>query len=288
MVSALADFLRMIKFSHTIFALPFAGIAVLVLWPELSPNSELYLTLLQILVCMVALRTAAMTFNRLADQKFDAHNPRTASREIPAGKIKQQSAILITSISLLVFVGTAFTINKLCGLLAPLAVVTALGYSYAKRFTYLCHFWLGFAIGQAPAAAAIALTEAVTPVILFWSGGLMFYIAGFDILYSLMDQEFDRKVRLHSIPARFGTNVALYLARISHFIALVFFIMAAQGRGAVFYLVLGVVALLFFIEHYLVRNSDLKRIPLAFFNINAVISSVLFLGLLLDLWTGST
>ncbi|MBE7437848.1 MAG: UbiA family prenyltransferase [Spirochaetales bacterium] len=284
MVTGLADFLRMIKFSHTIFALPFAGIAILVVWPEITVGPQLYLDLFKIFICMVTLRTAAMTFNRLADQKYDAQNPRTAMREIPSGKITPRMAVFITLFMLIIFVLTAFALSNLCGMLSPLAITITLGYSYAKRFTFLCHFWLGLAIGQAPAAAAIALTQAVPLSILFWSAGLMFYIAGFDILYSLMDQEFDRRARLHSIPARFGARAALYLARFSHLLSLTFFLLAAQGSGLLFYVVLGIVGILFFTEHYLVRGNNLDRIPLAFFHINAIISTVLFTGLLLDFY----
>lgn len=280
----------MIKFAHTIFALPFAGIAVLIALPASDllsdgrPNAAFYWMMLKILICMVALRSAAMGFNRLVDRDIDAANPRTAGREIPSGKLAATTVGLLVIGFTLVFIATAFWINTLCGLLAPAAVLLVLGYSYTKRFTFLCHFFLGLAIGVAPTAAYIAILGRVDAAPLLWSAGLMFYIAGFDILYACQDADFDRASGLHSLPARFGVPAALWTARVAHVVALVLFLAAGRfsGTGPAFAATAVLVALLFLAEHLLVRPGRLERIPIAFFHVNASISSVLFLGLLVD------
>ena len=285
----------MIKFAHTIFALPFAGIAVVIALPHSGlltdgvPNADFFWMMLKLLICMFALRSAAMGFNRLVDRDIDAANPRTAGREIPSGKLSPRTVGLLIAFFLVVFVAAAFWINPLCGFLAPVAIALVLGYSYTKRFTFLCHFVLGLAIGVAPTAAYIALLGRVDPAPLLWSLGLMFYIAGFDILYACQDADFDRESGLHSVPARFGVTPALWVARASHVIALAAFLLAGHlsGTGWAFALTAAIVAGLFMIEHMLVRPGQLERIPIAFFHINASISTVLFLGLVADFLMGA-
>jgi 4-hydroxybenzoate polyprenyltransferase len=281
----------MIKFSHTLFALPLAGIAFVQALPATTlihdsvPQAAFYWMLLKVIVAMAALRSAAMGFNRIADRKLDAANPRTAGREIPAGAISLTSAWVFVTVSLLVFVGAAFAISRLCALLAPVAIGVVLGYSYTKRFTFLCHFFLGMAIGIAPTAVWIAMLERVDLLPLLWSGGLMFYIAGFDILYACQDHDFDRDAGLHSIPARFGVPAALWIARGTHAVALFLFLWAGwqAETGLAFGLTAAVVGVLFLIEHVLVGPGRLQRIPIAFFHINAAISTVLLAGILIDL-----
>lgn len=297
---SVGDYLRMIKFSHTIFALPFAGIAFFealpgsgLLWPG---EWRVYLLAVQVVVAMAALRSAAMGFNRLVDRKIDASNPRTAVREIPSGTISVSSAVVFITVSLLIFVAAAFSINLLCGLLSPLAVALALGYSYSKRYTMFCHFILGAAIGLAPTATWLAVRGhlgwqvLLDPLPLLWSAGLALYIAGFDILYSCQDAQFDRDSGLFSMPSRLGVTTALWIARVAHLCALAFFVAAGMraGAGLAFFVAAAVVAGLFLLEHHLVRPGKLERIPLAFFHVNASISSVLLLGLLADLWLGRT
>jgi len=291
MVAAFSIYLRMIKFSHTIFALPFAGIAFLLALPQSGlwqggPTVRFAWVSILVLVCMVSLRSAAMGFNRIVDRRFDAENPRTKNREIPSGILSISSVRWFVGASLVVFVLAAALISPLCGMLSPVAAALVLGYSYTKRFTWLCHFVLGMAIGQTPAATAIAMTGSVPVWALYWSGGLALYIAGFDILYSCQDREFDRSTGLHSLPSRFGIPAALWTARISHALALMLFVLGglAAGVGAVFFAFLCAVLVLFFIEHWMVRPGHLHNIPMAFFHINASISSVLLLGLALDLW----
>ncbi|MCB1169641.1 MAG: putative 4-hydroxybenzoate polyprenyltransferase [Leptospiraceae bacterium] len=284
------DYLGMIKFSHSIFALPFAGIGIVEVlsWEGFSiPQTTVLIhRILACLVCMVSLRSAAMGFNRIVDRHFDAANPRTATREIPSGKIPLSSAILFTSIALIIFVLAAFSMGMLVGWLSFAAIAFVLGYSWTKRFTYLCHFFLGLAIGLVPSAVWIAFSGTLDWIAVYWSLGLALYIAGFDIIYSCQDADFDRSRGLHSLPARLGVNNALWMARLSHVLALACFLRAGleAGNGLVFFLGLIVVAGLFFYEHYLVRGGREENIPLAFFNINAYVSSVLFVILLADRW----
>lgn len=291
----ISNYLRMIKFSHTLFALPLAGIAFVQALPYTTliqngaPMPDFFWMLLKVVVAMAALRSAAMGFNRLVDRDIDGRNPRTSNREIPGGAISPASAWVFVVASLAIFFAAAFTINPLCALLSPVAVFVVLGYSYTKRFTFLCHFFLGMAIGIAPTAVWLAMLERVDVLPMLWSGGLMFYIAGFDILYACQDHEFDRDAGLHSVPARFGISAALWVARICHVIALSFFIAAGaySGSGPIFLATAGVVGVLFWIEHRLVGPGKLEKIPIAFFHINASISIILLAGILID-WAART
>lgn len=284
------DYLVMIKFSHSLFALPFAGIGIVEVlhWEGFSmPSSGVLIhRVVACLICMVSLRSAAMGFNRIVDRKFDAANPRTASREIPSGKIPLKSAFLFTSIALFIFIASAASMGCTVGLLSIVAILLVLGYSLTKRFTYLCHFFLGLAIGLVPSAVWIAFTGEIHWIPVYWSMGLGLYIAGFDIIYSCQDADFDRERGLHSIPSRLGIPGALWMARLSHILALSCFVRAGleADNGIIFFSGLIVVAGLFFYEHYLVRDGREENIPVAFFNINAYVSSVLFVILLADRW----
>lgn len=286
--SGILDYLKMIKFSHSIFALPFAGIGLIevIFVHGIEWNHRLLLDAFLVLVCMVSLRSAAMGFNRIADRKIDAENPRTKNREIPAGTIPLSQAWIFTVLFLVLFAVCAYLINPLTGALAPLAIVLVLGYSYTKRFTFLCHFVLGAAIGLAPSAVWIALSGSIEILPVLWSAGLAFYIAGFDILYSCQDREFDKGRNLHSIPVRFGVPASLVIARISHMAALGFFIstifFTEQPVGPFYIAGIVAAAVLFFFEHYLVRGGRLENIPVAFFNVNAYVSTVLFTGVLFN------
>ncbi|GIX42143.1 MAG: 4-hydroxybenzoate octaprenyltransferase [Leptospiraceae bacterium] len=292
LLEIIESYLRMIKFSHSIFALPFAGIAVIeVLYKYYFKHSvlnwtkeELIIKVIGIIICMVSMRSAAMGFNRIVDREFDAKNPRTSQREIPAGKISLSNAKLFVVIFTIIFIISAFIINPLAGYLSPIVVLVTFGYSYTKRITFLCHFILGFAIGIAPIAVWVALLNKIEIVSLFLGASLMFYIAGFDILYACQDIEFDKKTNLYSIPAKFGIKKAMWIARISHFISLIFLIFFSyySKLNIIFYITVFMVGILFFIEHYLVRGGRIENIPIAFFHINSIISTILFFGLLLD------
>ncbi len=290
MMEQLGRYLEMIKVAHSLFALPFAAIAFLQAMPLLFTDSvkmsvvDIAVKAVQISIAMVTMRSAAMGFNRIVDRKFDERNPRTAQRELPAGKISLRNAWLFTTLMLVLFVADAFWLNRVAGLLAPVAIFLVLGYSYTKRFTMYSHYFLGAAIGLAPSATWIALLGRIDPLPVYWSMGLGLYVAGFDILYSCQDAEFDRKHKLHSLPSRLGVGRAMLIARLTHFVSLAFLIMAAMlsHGGWILQITLLVTALLFIAQHLLVQPDNLKHINIAFFHINAWLSILLFTGLLLD------
>ena len=271
-------YLSLVKFSHTVFALPFA---LLGLTLGLSTQADLNWSwalekLLWVLVCMVTARTAAMAFNRWLDRDIDAANPRTAIREIPAGKVRPAQALALTLGSAAVFVFASFQLNALCGWLSPVALVVILGYSYTKRFTPLCHLVLGLGLGLAPVGAYLAVTEAfaVVPVLLGFA--VLTWVAGFDIIYALQDEAFDREKGLWSIPSVLGGPRALGVSRLLHSIS--FLLMAAVvyllGAGLLGYLALGVYGTLLVRQQTLVTPTDLSRVNLAFFTLNGIASVV--------------
>lgn len=270
---------RMIKFSHTLFALPFA-LAAVVLAHRVSPLNAR--TLFWIIVAMVGARSAAMGFNRLADASIDARNPRTASREIPAGVISVKEAGAFVGISALVFILAAGMLSRLCFWLSFPALGVLFVYSYTKRFTWLSHIVLGMAIGMAPAAVWIAMTGTLSPGILVFSLTLLTYIAGFDILYACQDTEFDRKEKLRSIPAVFGMEKALAISSGLHVVSAICLMSVYWLFDlSVIYLVFaGIIAILFFVEHRLVNPKDLSKIDIAFYHVNTVISVLVFVAVL--------
>ena len=287
----LRHYLSMIKFSHSIFALPLAGITCAQALPYRNlEGTALYILIGQIVLCMIFLRSSAMGFNRIVDRHFDAANPRTARREIPAGILSVRQARLFVSASALLFLITAASINTVTAILALPALLLVYAYSYSKRFSCLAHFFLGFVIGLAPLGAWLAVLARFDWLPIFWSAGLLFYVMGFDILYACQDIEFDRQRGLHSLPARLGLRRALWVARLAHVLALAFFIVAAywetQAVSLWLNVALGIVGALFILEHWLVRPKTLANIPIAFLHVNAAISSVLFIGVVLDQYFG--
>jgi 4-hydroxybenzoate polyprenyltransferase len=271
----------MIKFSHTVFALPFALCAV-VLAQRTHP-----LTLWQmlwLLGAMVGARSAAMGFNRIADAHLDAKNPRTAAREIPSGRLTRHAAMGFVMLSSGLFILSAAMLGPLCFYLSVPILLLMFLYSYAKRFTFLCHLYLGAVIALAPLGAWIALTGAFSPAITLLSVALMAYIAGFDILYACQDVDFDRQTGLHSIPARFNVPSALAIAGCLHVVSFVFFLFVyfAFDMGGVYLGAVGIIGGLMIAEHRMVKPHDLSRVNIAFFHMNAVISVTLFIGVLLD------
>jgi len=279
--------LELIRFSHTIFALPFALLAAALAWHQ--PGSPFSWTqLLGILLCMMFARSAAMAFNRVVDRKIDAGNPRTSGRHIPAGLLNLSLVIAFTVICSVAFVASTllFLPNRWPLILSVPVLLFLLGYSYAKRFTMWCHYWLSAALMLSPLAAWIAIRGelALTPLLL--STVIFFWVGGFDILYSCQDAEFDREQRLNSIPSRWGVPRALRLAMVSHLltIAALFLLWHFAELGLVFLTGVIAVAMLLIYEHSLVRPTDLSRVNLAFFHVNAVISLGLFLVGLADLW----
>ena len=282
-------YLELVRFSHTIFALPFALLAALLAWRETEEFR--WTDLLGILLCMVFARSAAMAFNRLVDRKMDGENPRTAMRHLPAGLLSVGSVWGFTGLCAAGFVAsTLLFLPNWWPLILSVPVLAFLcGYSYAKRFTRWCHYWLGAALMLSPIAAWIAITGGLeaTPVML--AVVVFFWVGGFDILYACQDIEFDRARDLKSIPARLGVKNALRLAAASHLLAAgaLFGLWYVAGLGTIF--LLGVVAatMLLIYEHAIVRADDLRRVNVAFFQVNAVISMGLLVVGLLDLWLGS-
>jgi 4-hydroxybenzoate polyprenyltransferase len=286
-VARTRDFLELIRFSHTLFALPFALLgAVLAAFAPGAPPPRLR-DWLGILLCMAAARSAAMAFNRLADRSFDALNPRTAGRHIPAGRLSARSVAAFTAVSALAFIASTllFLPNRWPLYLSVPVLLWLLGYSYAKRFTSLSHLWLGLSLSLAPIAAWIALRGDLTWPPVFLAEAVLLWVAGFDIIYACQDVEFDKKAGLRSIPRRFGVKKALYLAAACHLLMIVPLIVLGliYPLGFVYFAGVAAVGMLLVYEHALVRPDDLSRVNVAFFQVNIVISIGLLAVSLIDL-----
>lgn len=280
MLRSLVSYLRMIKFSHTVFALPFALTAAFIAAEGFPSRWQT----LWIIIAMVSARTAAMGLNRVIDMKIDALNPRTKDRELPMGKIRPSTAIFISVVSFAVLVFSAYMLNPLCLKLSPLAIGVIVLYSYTKRFTWASHLVLGLAISAAPLGAWIAIRGGIVPGAFFPALAVLFWIAGFDILYALQDVEFDKAQRLYSIPVRFGVKGALIISRVFHLIAWDFLFLAGAvfGLGAFYWAGLIVAAGLLIYEHRLIRPDDLSKLNKAFFNMNGWISITVFIATFLN------
>lgn len=280
----------MIRFSHTVFALPFALAALAVIGARYSKLVVLtWQKGLLVVVAFTAMRSFAMAVNRYADRKIDALNPRTAQREIPAGILSPRTVLIFAFVSLVTLTVCAWLLSPLAAYLALPAALLVATYSMAKRFTVLCHFWLGVAIGLAPSAVYIALLQQIFPEALLMSGALAFYIAGFDILYALQDREFDLKAGLYSIPARYGEKAALWISRLSHLTALllVYLLLQQLGVTAASFAGLCVLAGLLGAEHWLVGTAGkvrYEKIPIAFFNVDSIFSVSFFFVVCAALW----
>jgi 4-hydroxybenzoate polyprenyltransferase len=272
---------RMVKLTHTVFALPFALCAV-VLAQRIQPLT--LWDLCWLLLAMLGARSAAMGVNRIVDAGIDAKNPRTAIREIPAGRMTTSAATGFVFFFSGLFILSAAMLGKLCLYLSVPILLLLFLYSYTKRFTFLCHLYLGSVISLAPLGAWIALTGSFAWPITLFSAALMTYIAGFDILYACQDVVFDRQNGLFSIPARFGVSPALKIAAFLHGVAFVFFVSIhfAFDMGKIYLGTAGVIGLLMIAEHRMVKPDDLSRVNIAFFHINSLISIALFAGVLLD------
>jgi 4-hydroxybenzoate polyprenyltransferase len=288
MLRHLRHLLEMIRFSHTLFALPFALLAAAMAWAlnlhAMPPIGFRWLDLLGILVCMVTARSAAMAFNRLADRRIDALNPRTRERHLPAGVLSVGGVWIFTIACSLGFVAaTLLFLPNWIPLAASVPVLAFLfGYSYAKRFTSLAHLWLGAALALAPSAVWVVLRRemALPPLVL--SAAVALWVAGFDIIYACQDYAFDVEMRLHSLPARIGIPAALRLAAGCHFAMLGLLVLlhwVFPPFGAIYLTGVGAIGLLLVYEHWLVRPDDLSRVNRAFFHVNAVVSvGLLVLG----------
>jgi 4-hydroxybenzoate polyprenyltransferase len=284
--SKISDYGRLVRFSHTVFALPFALSSIALAWPKHSVTLR---SLFWILIAMVGARTAAMGFNRLADRKFDALNPRTQGWELPRGTVQVWEAVALTVASALVFTIAAYQLNWLCFVLSPIALAIIFFYSFTKRFTWASHLFLGVALALAPVGAWLAtlqppidLSELSVPVYLGLA--VVFWLAGFDIIYSLQDREFDRTHGLHSIPVRFGVAGALRLSSFFHLCTVVFLglVGLSAAAGLVYWIGFAAVMVVLIWEHRIVTPRDLSRINRAFFDLNAYVSLGYFLATLID------
>jgi 4-hydroxybenzoate polyprenyltransferase len=273
----------MIKFSHTIFALPFALSAVVLAW-QTHPFSGWDLG--WILVAMVGARSAAMGVNRIADAAIDGKNPRTAIREIPSGVLSVKEAVVFVILSSGVFVLAAAMLSPLCFLLSFPVLGALFLYSYTKRFTRYCHLYLGFAISLAPVGAWIAVTGSMSPGVVFLAAGLWTYIAGFDILYACQDIDFDREQGLNSLPVHLGPKAAMAVSSVLHFMTMGFLLAMffAFGMHPVFLVFLAGIGIALVVEHRLVNPDDLSRINLAFFHMNSIVSVALLAGVLTEVF----
>jgi 4-hydroxybenzoate polyprenyltransferase len=273
-------FMEMIKFSHTVFALPFALTGALLAAMGLPEGRQLF----WICLAMVGARTAAMGLNRLIDADIDARNPRTAGRAIPAGLIGKGMTLAFICVSLVLLLAAAAQLNPLCLKLSPVAVFFLALYSYCKRFTALAHVVLGICLGAAPIGAWIAIRGTIDPPALILGGIVLFWVAGFDILYALQDLEFDRTAGLHSIPVALGVNGSLWAARLFHLVmlALLAGLCVFMQLGGFFMAGIVIVVAMLAYEHWLLRNGDLTKLDAAFFNMNGYISVAILIFTALD------
>ncbi len=268
-------FLRMIKFSHSIFALPFAFTAALMASGGMPRAGKL----LWITLAMVGARSGAMAVNRIVDRKIDALNPRTSKRELPSGRLGLAEVLVFALLSFTLLVFASWKLNPLCLELSPVAIALVVFYSYTKRFTWASHFFLGLALSLAPLGAWIAVRGQVGAASVFLALAVVFWLAGFDILYALQDMDFDRSHGLYSVPARFGIRRSLAASRAFHVLSVL--MLGAAGAimslGPAYWAGLVVVSGLFVYEHSLVKENDLSRLNMAFFNMNGWISVAVLL-----------
>jgi len=279
-INKVSVYLRMIKFEHSVFALPFAFVSALLAAsgvPELRK-------IVWIVVAMVGARSGAMGLNRVIDREIDLNNPRTSGREIPRGAISVSAALALVAVSFVLMVLAAYMLNPLCLKLSPVAIGVLIIYSYTKRFTWMSHFVLGLAISGAPLGAWMAVRGSFDLEIVPLVAAVIFWLAGFDVLYALQDVDFDRKFGLFSIPKKFGIRASLVLARIFHVIS--FALLVANGLvfgvGGLYWAGMVLTAGLFLYEHSLIRENDLSKLDIAFFNMNGYISLTIFIFTLMD------
>ena len=273
MFAKLSYYFSLVKFSHTIFAMPFAILGFFLAVRHFEYGFD-FRVLIFILLCMIFARNAAMAFNRFTDRKIDKLNPRTSNREIPVKKISARASLVFVVFNAGLFVLSAYFINSLCFHLSPIALAVILLYSYTKRFTSLSHFILGLGLAIAPAGAFIAVAENLDLLVIILSLMVFLWTAGFDIIYSLQDEGFDRKNGLFSVPARFGVKKALIISRIAHFgSVLAAFVIGLMLPGNVLYWTgFAIFTFLLIFQHYLVKDGNNKRLGFAFANLNAYAS----------------
>ncbi|MBK8955159.1 MAG: UbiA family prenyltransferase [Saprospiraceae bacterium] len=289
-MSPIKSYLSLVKFSHTIFALPFAAIGFIIgihSNPEIPINYNLWIW---VLLCMITARNAAMAFNRWADRDIDALNPRTQSREIPAGLISAKNALLFVALNALVFIISAYQINLVCFILSPLALIIVLGYSYTKRYFWLCHLFLGLGLALAPLGAFLAVRGSFELLPTLYAIAVVAWVAGFDIIYALQDVEFDQSHQLKSIPAQFGIQTALWISSGLHFICAICIFYATwllhrdYGLNDGIYIGSTAFVMLLISQHIIIGKGDLSKVNLAFFSTNGMASICLAAGIIFDFY----
>ena len=279
-MNPIKNYLSLVKFSHTIFAMPFALIGfVLGLrynWIEHISIDQVWIKFILVIICMVTARSTAMAFNRYLDRHFDKLNPRTAIREIPAGIIKAEKALIFIGINMAIFITATYFINTICFYLSPVALFVILFYSYTKRFTYLCHLILGIGLALAPIGAYLAVTGSFAILPLLFSFAVIFWVSGFDIIYALQDIDFDQSQSLYSIPSYWGLKKALNIARVLHLVSAIFVMLAFYiGGFHLLYLVgLAVFIGMLLYQHSIVKPNDLSKVNIAFMTANGIASVV--------------
>jgi len=300
-MSKVKSYLSLIKFSHTIFAMPFALIGFFLgmmeytslvpgwhktIFPPQFDWNSLGIKFILVIACMIFARSAAMAFNRYLDRKFDAKNPRTAIREIPSGVISANHALAFTIISSVLFIGCTFFINRICFYLSPVALAVVLGYSYTKRFTPLCHLILGLGLSLAPIGAYLAVTGHFSLLPVIFSLCVVFWVSGFDIIYALQDEEFDKLQQLFSIPARLGKAKALRVSELLHLFSAAAVIIAGWygGFGWIYWIGVAVFAGMLVYQHSVVKPTDLRKVNLAFMTANGIASVVFAIFVITDLF----
>ncbi len=278
------NYLSLVKFSHTVFALPFAIIGYTL--AVTTPGYEFkIIDLVLVLLCMVFARSAAMAFNRYIDADIDKLNTRTANREIPAGIITKKNAIFFILVNSIGFIIAAGLLNKLCLYLSPVALLIVLGYSYTKRFTWLCHIILGLGLSLAPTGAYIAVTEKFSLLPILFSAAVLTWVSGFDIIYALQDDKFDKEHHLYSIPSSMGRTNAILISIVLHLItaACVFLAGYYAVFGILYWLGAGIFTGMLIYQHLLVKPNDLSKVNLAFFTTNGIASVVFGIFVITDL-----
>ena len=310
-MSKVKSYLSLIKFSHTIFALPFAmigfflgffysdyAVSVVPGWHTTqyapftknfnfpSSKGEVIIKFLLVILCMVFARSAAMAFNRYLDRSFDAKNPRTAIREIPAGVIPAKSALVFTIVCCVLFIATSFYINKLCFYLSPVALAVILGYSYTKRFTPLCHLILGLGLSLAPIGAYLAVAGRFSLLPILFSLAVIFWVSGFDIIYAMQDEEFDNTENLYSIPAWLGKAKGLRISELLHLLSAVWVVIAGTygDFGWLYWIGVAVFGGMLIYQHSIVKPTDLRKVNLAFMTANGIASVVFAIFVIADLF----
>lgn len=274
-------YFKMIKFEHSVFALPFA-LTSMVLAANGLPDSN---TILWIVIAMVSARTAAMGINRYVDKDIDAANPRTKHRDLPRGNISANKTLAYTVTFVIIYFFSAYMLNTLTLMLSPIPIILFVLYSYSKRYTAFCHLLLGIALGLAPIGAWIAVTGTISIVPIIISLAVIFWVAGFDMLYAIQDMDFDRENNLFSMPALIGVRVTLILSKVSHIITLIFLISLFFNSSLGYIYIAGLIIISTFMayEHSLLSKEDLSKLNIAFFNINAYISVTLGLFTIADI-----